>query len=118
MPQPDQNVDVTVDFSTNPPTFTFDKPSVTLSAAGKVILHRKPTNSTWTFQSGTVKADTLNQFSSSPQGNGSLLQINDLFKDTAKTTYHYNITVLNAGTAFTSPDPDIVNDPGIGNRKK
>jgi hypothetical protein len=108
------NVDVTCDPTTNPATFTFTPLSVTLNASGKVILHRTPAQATWTFQTAEVKNDTLQEFQPSVQGNGSLLQINDLFKDTVKTTYHYNVTVLSGGNSFKSTDPDIVNDPGVG----
>ena len=109
---PDQNVDVTVDSSTTPPTFTFSPPSVTMTAAGKVILHRKPTQAAWTFVGGNVKNDTLGNFTTNVAGDGKTLTFNDALKDTVRTTYNYNVTILLNGSNVTSPDPDIVNDPG------
>jgi hypothetical protein len=43
---PDQTVQVSF---TAPNTWTFDPPEVTMTAAGKVILQRKPGNAGWTF---------------------------------------------------------------------
>jgi hypothetical protein len=113
---PDQNVDLTYDPSTTPPTWTFAPPSVTMTASGKVILHQAGSNATsWTFTGGNVKSDPLSQFSSTVQGNGTLLHINDAFKNqkgTPPATYPYYVIISANGVSVTSPDPDIVNDPG------
>ena len=110
---PDQTVNVTFD-PTATPKFTFDPDSVTMTAAGKIICLQRPSSATWKFTGGDVKEDTLNEFSSTVQGNGQSLHINDELKDTAKTPYDYYVTVVLNGTSYTSPDPVIVNDPGGG----
>ena len=107
---PDQTVDVT--FSpTAKPQFSFDPESVTMTAAGKVIFHRRPQSAAWTFKNGTVKGDMLKEFSAAVQGNGTVLQIDDKFFDKTRTPYEYTVTVELDGVTFTSPDPVIVNDP-------
>ena len=112
-PTPDQNVNVSFDPNANP-QFTFDQSSVKMTAAGKVILHQTPANAQWAFTNAVVKDDTLSEFSSTVLGNGNSLQIDDQFKDTSKKKYSYDITVTLGGVSYTSPDPDIVNDPGVG----
>jgi uncharacterized protein DUF1888 len=108
---PDQTVNVSFN-PTADPQFTFDPDSVTMSGAGKIILQRRPPTERWTFTGGDVKNDTLNEFSSSVQGNGRSLHIDDKFRDRTRTEYEYTITVELNGERFESPDPVIVNDPG------
>jgi hypothetical protein len=110
---PDQTVNVTFD-PTSTPQFSFDQSSVKMTSAGRVILVQQPASATWTFQTAVVKDDTLQEFSSAVQGNGNSLQINDLFRDTATKHYSYDVTVMFDGVSYTSPDPEIVNDPGSG----
>ena len=115
MPDPTPITDQTVNVSFDPtanPQFTFDKPSVEMTKAGKVILVQKPASAPWTFQNAVVKDDVLQEFSSVVQGNGNSLQISDAFRDQQKQTYSYDVTVELDGTTYTSPDPEIVNDPG------
>lgn len=110
---PDQTVQVTFDPNANP-QFTFSPMSVRMTAAGKVILQSHGSHE-WRFVSpgATVKNDTLNQFTASVQGNGQSVQINDAMKNPkgTRTVYNYNATVSLNGTTYTSPDPDIVNEP-------
>jgi hypothetical protein len=108
---PDQTVNVTFDPTANP-QFTFDPPSVTMTGAGKVVLHQNPASAPWTFQSALVKGDSLGEFSPSVQGNGNSMQINDAFRDPIVTSYSYDVTVSLDGASYTSPDPQIVNNPG------
>lgn len=110
---PDQTVNVTFD-PTAEPQFTFDPDSVTMTSAGKIICLRRPPSATWKFTGGDVKEDPLDEFSSSVQGNGSSLHIDDKFYDKTETPYDYYVTVVLNGTSYTSPDPVIVNDPGEG----
>ena len=110
---PDQTVRVTFDPNANP-QFTFVPDESPMGAAGKIILNRTPGSANWKFTGGDVKEDPLDEFSSSVQGNGSSLHIDDQFKDTAETPYDYFVTVELNGTSYTSPDPVIVNDPGGG----
>jgi hypothetical protein len=108
---PDQNVNVTYD-GTN---WTFVPDSVTMTASGMVICHQAGSNtSSWTFTGGNVKSDPLSQFSSRVAGNGTLLRITDQLKDPKgpKVTYPYYVTISYNGVSVTSPDPNIVNDPG------
>jgi hypothetical protein len=109
---PDPNVDVTF----NPDgkaQFTFDPPSVPMREKGKIIFHRRPQDAVWTFVEGIVKEDKLNQFSSEKVGNGKLLHIHDEFKDEVTTTYEYKVIVELGGVSYVSPDPVIVNEPGM-----
>lgn len=108
---PDQTVNVTFDPKAKV-QFTFDPDTVEMSGAGKIILKRRPQSATWTFTGGDVKKDPLNEFSSSVQGNGRELHIDDQFRDTVRTEYEYFVTVELDGEPFKSPDPVIVNDPG------
>lgn len=110
---PDQTVQVTFDPAANP-QFTFDQESVTMTEASKVILQRKPGNAQWDFVTAVVKGDTLNEFSATLPGQSGVLHINDAFRDTARTAYSYNVTVTLNAVETTSPDPEIVNDPGGG----
>jgi hypothetical protein len=97
---------------TGNPQFTFDNESVTMKAAGKILLVQRPASQRWTFRDAEVKDDTLNQFSSTVVGSGNSLQINDEFRDRTRKAYSYNVTVELDGAVFQSPDPVIVNDPG------
>src|SRR5947207_13699386 len=108
---PDQTVQVTFTKATQ--QFTFLPDSVRMTSAGKVILN-KSGGATWRFTGATVKSDTLGQFSTSIPGEGNVLQISDAVRDRSRTTYKYNVTVTQDGQTFTSPDPDIVNDPPGG----
>jgi hypothetical protein len=108
---PDQTVNVTFDPAADP-QFVFEPDEVTMTAKGKVIFLRRGASPTWTFTGGTVKDDTLKQFSASVQGQGRSLHIDDDFRDKQKTPYEYTVSVQLDGTSFTSPDPVIVNDPG------
>jgi len=94
--------------------FKFDKPSVTMRFAGKVILQKSSADAPWKFQGATVKDDMLHQFRPSVQPEGKALHIFDELRDPPgrKYEYKYNVTVaLSDGTSFTSPDPVIVNEP-------
>jgi hypothetical protein len=108
---PDQTVNVSFDPNATP-QFTFDSQSVKMTDAGKVILVQNPASAPWTFQNAVVKGDTLDEFSPAVQGNGNSLQISDAFRDQTKKSYSYDVTVELNGTSYTSPDPEIVNDPG------
>ena len=110
---PDQTVEVTYDPNARP-KFTFAPDTVTMTAAGKVVLLRRPADAPWEFTGGFVKNDTLKQFSVSVHGNGSKLHVDDKCKDDRKTPYEYQVTVALNGYPHTSPDPVIVNDPGGG----
>ena len=109
--QGNPTVGVSFDPTANP-QFTFDNESVTMRAAGKIVLIQRPASQQWTFRDAEVKNDTLSQFSSTVVGNGNSLQINDEFRDRTRKAYSYNVTVELDGRTFQSPDPVIVNDPG------
>ena len=109
---PDQTVRVTFDPDASP-QFTFVPPSVTMTAAGKIILQQHPASAPWAFRDAKVKDDTLNEFHARVLGNGTSIQIDDEFRDRTKTSYSYNVTVSLDGSTVTSPDPVIVNDPGV-----
>jgi hypothetical protein len=104
---PDQTVTVTFDPNATP-QFSFDNPSVTLTAAGKIILNRAG-GSTWTFTGMTI-TNGAGQFGT-PDVNpaGTSIQVSDACS--LKGSYCYTVTVSNNGTSYTSPDPTIVNDP-------
>lgn len=104
---------VTVTFNpTANPQFGFDKHSVTMKFAGRVILQKSPANAAWKFQGATIKDDMLHEFHPSVQTGGTTLHIFDECRDTTETSYWYNVTVALDGISYTSPDPVIVNDPG------
>lgn len=92
---PDQTVQITF---TAPNTFTFDKPTVTMGAAGKIVLHRSPGNADWTF----VRVNELPspEYTWTITGNGSGAQIND--GHTRNGGSHYTVTVLQNGVEYTS----------------
>ena len=108
---PDQTVQVTFDPNATP-QFTFTPSSVTMTGSGKVILQQSPANASWTFDGAVVKDDTLDEFDATVQGNGQQVQIDDSFKDRTEKGYSYDVTVALNGQTYTSPDPQIVNDPG------
>lgn len=108
---PDQTVKVTFDANAGV-QFTFAPDSVTMSAAGKVILQQKAGQSGWTFVTAVVKNDTLNQFTSTTLPGGNMIHINDPVRDRARTSYSYKVTIQTASGPVTSPDPEIVNEPG------
>jgi hypothetical protein len=108
---PDQTVQVTFD-PTATPQFTFTPPSVTMTASGNVVLQQFPADASWTFDAAVVKDDTLDEFDATVVGNGQAVQINDKFKDRNEKQYSYDVTVALNGLTYTSPDPQIVNDPG------
>lgn len=108
---PDQTVRVSFDPRATP-QFKFDCETVRMTAAGKVVLQRRPRTAKWTFLVARVKRDKLKQFSSTIPGNGRTLHINDEFKDRKTTSYSYNVTVKLGRRIYKSPDPVIVNDPG------
>lgn len=105
---PDQTVTVSFDPNANP-QFTFTPDSVTMTAAGKVILNRQG-GQTWTFTSASVKNPPNGQFGT-PTVNpaGTSVDISDVCS--VKGQWGYTVTVSNNGTSYTSPDPDIINDP-------
>jgi hypothetical protein len=109
----DQTVEVSFDPNADP-QFTFLPSTVTMTAAGKIILFRRPQDAPWDFVSGTVKDDDAKQFSSSVHANGSKLHIDDQFRDEFKTSHPYAVTVSFGRFTYESPDPVIVNDPGGG----
>lgn len=92
---PDITVKVTF---TDPDTFTFDPPTATLNAAGKVILKSKTANPGWTFVS--VNNLPSSQFSSSLKANDSEVHIDDAF--TATGQFGYTVTVHDASGDHTS----------------
>ena len=108
---PDQTVQVTFDPNASP-QFTFTPASVTMTGSGKVILQQSPASAPWTFDGAVVKDDTLDEFDATVHGNGQQVQIADSFKDRTETGYSYDVTVELNGQSYTSPDPQIVNDPG------
>ena len=109
----DQTVEVTFDPNAEP-QFTFMPATVTMKAAGKIILFRRPQNAPWDFTGGTVKNDDAHQFSTSVQGDGSKLHIDDEFRDEFKTRHSYQVKVKFGVREYESPDPVIVNEPGGG----
>jgi hypothetical protein len=100
---PDQTVTVTFDPTANP-QFTFTPNPVTMTAAGKVILLRSG-GQTWTFTNASVDDPQFTVDANSAAN----IQINDAW--TSMGTFCYTVTVLSNGTSYTSPDPDIVNEP-------
>ena len=107
MPDPN-NPNVTVSFVPGrSPQFTFDKDSVKLTAAGNVVLNRNPGES-WTFTGATVKNPPNGQFGS-PVVTPASVEISDACS--VKGSWGYSVTVSLNGTSYTSPDPEIVNDP-------
>ena len=104
---PDQTVTVSFNPTANP-QFGFDNPSVKLTSSGMIILNRAG-GSSWTFTGMTI-TDGGSQFGT-PSVNpaGTSIQVTDACS--MKGNYCYTVSVLSNGTAYTSPDPEIVNDP-------
>lgn len=102
---------VTVTFDTTTHAFDFDRRSVTMKYAGRIILQKSPANAPWKFQGATVKDDMLHQFRPAIQPEGATLHIFDELLDATKKSYSYNVTVSLDGESFTSDDPVIVNEP-------
>ena len=109
----DQSVEVTFDPNADP-QFTFVPDTVTMTSAGKIVLHRRPQDAPWTFAGAWVE-DAGEQFSVRIP-NGGLLHIRDRFTDPRRTFHKYTITVQfewqSYSRTYESPDPVIVNDPG------
>lgn len=104
---PDQTV--TVSFDPNrTPQFTFDNDPVTMTASGKIILNRKGGES-WTFTGATI-TNPGNQFGS-PSVNpaGTSIDISDACS--LRGSWCYTVSVRLNSNSYTSPDPEIVNDP-------
>jgi DP-EP family len=104
---PDQTVRVTFDEQAVD-QFTFRPDSVKMTAAGKVIFNRDG-KASWTFVGAVVKNDPQRQFTTSVNPGGEVMQVNDAYKQMGR--FKYNITVSKGGKTFTSPDPEIVNEP-------
>ena len=92
---PDQTVKVTF---TAPSTFTFDKPTTTMTAAGKVIFHRDPGSAAWTFVS--VNGLPSPEYTWSVTGNGSGITVNDACSSNGASGY--TVTVNDATGNHTS----------------
>lgn len=106
--------EVTIDTSTAVWTWTFSAGNITMKKNGTIKLKRA-NGSQWTFASAQLCNGSINdgQFTFKTPGNN-IIDIDDTC--TTAGTWHYNVTATlasgpNAGTQ-TSPDPDIVNDPG------
>jgi len=97
---PDQTVKVSF---TTPSTFTFDPPTVTMTAAGKINFHRDPGSSTWTFVS--INELPSPEYSSSVTGNGSGITVNDAFTTNGGSSY--TVTVNDATGNHTSQPMSI-----------
>lgn len=107
---PDQTVKVTF---TAPSTFVFDPPSVSMTAAGKIVMHRHPETANWTFVS--VNELPSPEYSYTLIGNGSSADVHDAF--TSNGSSHYTVTVNDASGNHTSGDnpsgtmpPMVVNE--------
>ena len=107
---PDQTVKVTF---TAPDTFTFDKEVVTMTAAGKVVMHQHPETADWTFVS--VNNLPSPEYTSTVTGNGSGITIND--GHTSSGASSYTVTVHDASGNHTSTNgPAGTVPPMIVNR--
>jgi hypothetical protein len=107
---PDQTVQVTFN---GPGEFSFNPESPTLTAAGKVVLHRSPADANWTF----VSVDDLPspQFTWTVTGNGSNAEVSD--GHTSIGQFHYGVTVRNANGTYSSDDnPKQTTPPMIVNQ--
>ena len=92
---PDQTVKVSF---TAPSTFSFDPETATMTAAGKINLHRDPGSANWTFVS--VNELPSPEYSWNITGNGSGATIND--GHTSNGASHYTVTVSQNGNTYTS----------------
>ena len=113
---PDQSVEVTFDPNAVP-QFTFVPETVTMTKAGKIVLHRRPQDAPWTFRSAKVEnSGPPGQFSVSLHGNDSMIHIRDEWTDGSRVSHKYTVTVRfewnDHYRDYESPDPVIVNDPG------
>jgi hypothetical protein len=108
---PDQTVKVTF---TAPSTFTFDKETTTMTAAGKVNFHRDPGSAAWTFVS--VNGLPSPEYTSSVTGNGSGITVNDACTSNGGSSY--TVTVNDATGNHTSQPARIkgTTPPMIMNR--
>jgi len=103
---PDQTVTVTFNPAAEPP-FTFSPDPVTMTSAGRIIINRAG-GSTWTFVNATI-SNGGTQFSSAPNNAGTSINVQDAY--TSMGRFCYVVTVQMGGTSYTSPDPEIVNEP-------
>jgi hypothetical protein len=94
---PDQTVKVTY---TPPNTFTFDKEVTTMTAAGKILLHREPGSATWTFVS--VNGLPAPEYTWRVTGDGSGIEIDDAFSSDGASGY--TVTVQDGGGDHKSSD--------------
>jgi hypothetical protein len=113
---PDQSVEVTFDPNANP-QFTFVPDTVTMTKAGKIVIHRRPHDAPWTFRGAKVEDDgPPGQFSVSLHANDTMIHIRDEWTDGERESHKYTVTVRfewnNHFRDYESPDPVIVNDPG------
>jgi hypothetical protein len=103
-------VNVTFDPAASP-QFTFEPEEVPVHGPGIVIFHRRPANASWKFVVGIVKNDSAEQFSSAVRADGKNLHIHDEWREFGR--YDYRILVELGGQYHLSPDPVIVNEPGL-----
>jgi len=103
---PDITVTVTFDPNANP-QFTFNPDPVTLNASGRILLHRAG-GSSWTFTGATI-TNGGTQFTPSVANGGNNINISDAY--TSYGSFCYTVTVSSGGLSYTSPDPEIVNEP-------
>lgn len=99
---------VTVTFTPGtPPTWSFDKNSVTMNASGNINFHQASGSSGWEF---TNFAQGNSQFGT-PQisNNGKNMVVSNAF--TTMGNFCYTVSVSAGGAPYTSPDPEIVNQP-------
>lgn len=101
---PDQTVKVTF---TSPDAFTFEPEVVSMTAAGKIIMHRDPGTADWTFVS--VNELPSPEFTSSVDGNGRSATVNDAY--TSNGSSSYTVTVHDQGGNHTSQVPPTGTQP-------
>jgi hypothetical protein len=102
------DITVTVSFDSNAtPQFTFTPYTATLNASGRIILNRAA-GSSWTFTGATI-TNGGTQFTPNVNNGGTNINISDAY--TSMGTFCYTVTVSSGGTSYTSPDPEIVNEP-------
>lgn len=107
---PDQTVKVTF---TAPSTFTFDPEVVSMTAAGKIVMHRDPGSATWTFVS--VNGLPSPEYTSTVTGNGSGIDVHDAF--TSNGGSGYTVTVNDGTGGHTSGErPTATVPPMIMNQ--
>lgn len=98
------------------PQFTFDPEHQHMQGTGTIVFTQDGTNPQWVFKSCNIDNNSGGQLVVQPlPPNGKTLNVQDKFLNvTAKQTFKYTITVTQGGTDYTSPDPDIINDPPSG----